>query len=274
MNSVIACIDLTESSKKVVDYALNICKELNAELCLFHSYQVPVAYSEIPVVTLSLEEIKNSAEKKLIEIKKDIEDQIQNKIKVTIELVLGEPANELENKCKSRKTDLVIMGTGNSNKLERAFVGSTTLHAINHLHVPVLVVPRETVFKKLNRIGFACDFMKVEKTTPTGILNAFCERFGAALHILHVETQDEIHSKDLQEQKELLDHLLKDLKPEFHYIKNESVEQGIHQFVNELQLDLLISIPKKHKLIERIFNRTHTNDLIFHSQIPILAVHE
>ena len=39
-------------------------------------------------------------------------------------------------------------------------------------------------------------------------------------------------------------------------------------------LDLVITIPKKHKLLEGLFKKSSTKQLVFDSHVPVMCVHE
>ena len=56
-------------------------------------------------------------------------------------------------------------------------------------------------------------------------------------------------------------------------IENTEVK-GINDFVTEHQINLVITIPKKHGLFDRLFKRSHTKHLAFHTHIPIMCIHE
>ncbi|NCW87667.1 MAG: hypothetical protein EBV71_02100, partial [Chitinophagia bacterium] len=51
-------------------------------------------------------------------------------------------------------------------------------------------------------------------------------------------------------------------------------EDGINDFAIRNELDLVITIPKKHSVVERIFKGTSSKQLIYHSNVPIACVHE
>ena len=62
--------------------------------------------------------------------------------------------------------------------------------------------------------------------------------------------------------------------PDFHYIDDPDIEEGINAFAETHGIELLITIPKKHKLLDKIFQRSHTRELAMHAHVPILAIHE
>jgi hypothetical protein len=37
---------------------------------------------------------------------------------------------------------------------------------------------------------------------------------------------------------------------------------------------MLLTIPKKHNFLENIFHKSKSEDLVLHSHLPIIAIHE
>jgi len=72
----------------------------------------------------------------------------------------------------------------------------------------------------------------------------------------------------------LIDTLFEELHPAYDFIENEDMEQGINNFAEKNNLDLVITIPKKHTLLDGLFRKSATKQLIFHSHVPVMCVHE
>jgi len=158
------------------------------------------------------------------------------------------------------------MGTKGESGIERVFFGSTTLTAIKHLSCPVIVVPPGKKYSSIKKIGFACDFRQVVHTTPTRFIKDFVKEFNAELHVLNVDFRNSRSNSETPEQSLLLHTMLEDLNPKYEFIEDENIEVGIEKFAQLNNLDLVITIPKKHKLLEGLFRKSHTKELVFHSQ--------
>jgi hypothetical protein len=50
------------------------------------------------------------------------------------------------------------------------------------------------------------------------------------------------------------------------------VKDGLEKYVQEVNADLLIFLPHEHNLIERMFFKVHTEDIITNTRIPALAI--
>ncbi len=96
----------------------------------------------------------------------------------------------------------------------------------------------------------------------------------ASLYVVNVyESKKEI-TAEKSVQQELLNSLLKEYNPSFQYENNEHFIDGINHFVEANNIDLIITIPRKHKLFEGLFTERHTKKLAFHSHVPLMYIHQ
>ncbi len=56
-------------------------------------------------------------------------------------------------------------------------------------------------------------------------------------------------------------------------MQNENIEEAIRQFSEENKLDLLIIIPKKHGLFNRLLHESHSKQMVVNTHIPVMSVH-
>jgi nucleotide-binding universal stress UspA family protein len=257
-----------------MEYAVGLAKQTGSSLLLFHAYQVPVSVTDVPIVLVSVEELQKNAETKMAEVKKSLEKTTAGAVRIYAEAKLGDTVDELEDLCNRIKPFAVVMGTKGATGLERVFFGSTTLNTIKHLSWPVIVVPPDKKYSAIKKIGFACDFREVVETTPAHVIKDFVKEFNAEIHVLNVDYKNAHFKPETPEQSVLLHTMLEELNPKYDFIEDENIEAGIEKFAEKNNLDLVITIPKKHKLLQGIFKKSHTKDLIFHSHLPILCVHE
>jgi nucleotide-binding universal stress UspA family protein len=274
MKTVIVPIDFSLVSDNAVDYAFGLAQQTACSLLLFHAYQVPVSMTDVPIVLVSVEELQKNAETKMAEVKKSLEHTTGGSVKIYAETILGDTVDELEDLCNRIKPFAVVMGTKGATGLERVFFGSTTLTTIKHLSWPVIVVPPGKKYSTIKKVGFACDFKEVVETTPAHFIKEFVKEFNAEIHVLNVDYKNARFKPETPEQSALLHTMLEDLNPKYDFIEDENIEAGIEKFAEKNNLDLVITIPKKHKLLEGLFRKSHTKDLIFHSHLPIMCVHE
>lgn len=275
MKTIIAATDFSPVSLNAVNFAADMAQSIDASLLLFNAYNIPVSYSDVPVLLVSVDEIKKSSEAGLDKLKEKILHVTSGKIKVYTEARMGNTVDELEVLCKAIQPFAVVMGAKGSSGIEKILFGSTALTAIRHLTWPVICVPPGKEYGKgIRKIGFACDFREVLETTPVKFIKQIVKEFNAELHIINVDYKEKHFRPETPEQSFLLHHLLEDVKPQYHFINNPDTEDGINEFAETNNLDLVIAIPKKHKLLEGIFKSSSTKKLVFHSHIPVMCMHE
>lgn len=275
MKTIIIPTDFSATATNATAYAVAMAKEIKASITLLHVYQVPVTITtDTPIVVVAEEDLRKSAEGHLNRLKMELEESTGNTIKVYSELRLGDTVTELEELSKNTNPFAVVMGSNGLSDIEQVLFGSTTLKTIRHLTSPVIAVPPGATFKGIKKIGFACDFKQVVDTTPAQLIKDFVHNFNAEFHVLNVDFQHRNFKAETPEESLFLHTLLEELGPVYDFIEDADVEKGIDQFAVKNNLDLLIMIPKKHRLLDGLFRKSATKQLVFHSHVPVLCVHE
>lgn len=275
MKTIIVPTDFSPIATNAMNFAADMAVNINADLFLLNVYQVPVTMTETPVILISADELRQQSEAKLEDLKTSLTHITSGKINIHTESKMGNVSDEIEDLCENQNPFAVIMGTKGASGIERVLFGSSTLRAIRHLKCPVIVVPPGKEFGAgVRKIGFACDFEKVVEKTPVQFIKNMVNEFNAELHVLHVDHDGKHFKPETPEESLMLHALLEDLNPSYHFIDAESVEDGINEFAEKNNIDLLITIPKKHGLIDTLFGHSSTKELVTHSHVPVMCVHE
>lgn len=276
MKTIIVPLDYSPVSINAANFATDMAMAINAEVLLLNVYNIPVAYSgDVPLMVVSLDVMKNNSERQLEKVKVALEHITSGKVKIKTRSCLGNTLDELETICRQVKPFAIVMGTKGKGKVEKFVFGSTTLAAIRHLTWPVICVPPGKEYGKgIKKIGFACDFRNTAETTPVTYIREMVTEFGSELHILNVDYKEKHFRPETPLESEHVHEMFIDLNPVYHFIEHPDVEEGINQFAEKNNLDLVIAIPKKHKLLEGMFKPSSTKQLIFQSHVPVMCVHE
>ena len=65
--------------------------------------------------------------------------------------------NNLNELCKAKGADLVVMGITGTSKIEEVLIGSTALSVVKNTTVPVIIVPAKVKNTAIKNVMFACD---------------------------------------------------------------------------------------------------------------------
>jgi nucleotide-binding universal stress UspA family protein len=273
MRTIIIPTDFSPAAVNAMNYGLDMALAVNASVILFHAYSVPISMTDVPVMLVSVEELEKNAQQQMRSLKEKAEHVVSGKIKITTESRLGDSVDELEQLCERVQPFVVVMGTRDSSGLERTLFGSTTMAAVRRLKWPVIAVPPGKEYGQgIRKIGFACDFKNVVDSIPAEVIKDLVKEFHAEFHVLNV-SPDGKNIDTSEGEFVLLKNMLEDAGPVYEFIKNDDVEEGINEFAETNNLDLVIMIPRKHNLLDGIFKKHHTKKLVFHSHIPVMCAH-
>lgn len=278
MKTILVPTDFSEVSKNAAHYAMQLAITLRAEkIILYNSYHaVPPVITEptapvMPVMDLDL--LTDISNNNMKDLKEELELAGNSGIHVESRNEYGVVTDDIEKVCAEVGADLIVMGITGSSKIEEFLIGSTALGVIKETKVPVITVPLESSFQPIKNVMLACDFKKVMETTPVVPIKSFLNDTGAALQIVNVYESEKEFSDVKTQQQEILREVLADFQPSFHFIKSENFISAVNDFVDENQIDIIITIPKKHGFFEGFFKERHTKKLAFHSHVPLMFVH-
>jgi nucleotide-binding universal stress UspA family protein len=272
MKLIIAPTDFSAISDNAIRYATDMAVAMGTNLMLVNVYQLPISFSEVPLVTISMDEIRKISEK-LAELKQNIESITENKIKIYTESRLGEVSEEITKLTDTLSPFAIVMGTRGTTGTGRFFMGSNTISVISAVGVPVFIVPPGVRFKLFKKVGLATDLREVVDNTPVGKIREIVQFFNAELHVLNVDYHRKHFTPSTPEETMNIDNLLVGLNPLYDFIENKDIDQGLNDFAEKNDLDLLITLPKKHSMLERFFEKSITRQLIHETHIPMMCIH-
>ena len=68
--------------------------------------------------------------------------------------------------------------------------------------------------------------------------------------------------------------MLYDLHPFYRFLDYDYIENGLEEFAEANKLDLLITVPRRHNIIDKLFNKSHSKNLVLHTHVPVMAMHD
>ncbi|MDP4261276.1 MAG: universal stress protein [Bacteroidota bacterium] len=276
MKTIIAPTDFSPVSLNAVNYAADLAVAMNLDLALLHICRLPLVFSEIPVPADSVKDLIKDAEERLVRLREDILERVKDRIKVSSEVRVGTVVTEIEDFSATLSPYAVVMGTQGGEAVARLIFGSNTIDAMKNLSWPLLVVPPDAKFKSIRKIGLACDLKKVVETAPVEELKTLVKQFGAELHVIHINREggDQAYGPEIIEESGLLQEMLDELHPAYHFLNNVNIDEGLSEYAGKNDLDLVVIIPKKHNLVDKLFHKSHSKELLLHTHVPVMSVHE
>ena len=277
MKTILVPTDFSDTAYNAATYALALSKSLGAvRIVLYHAYELIVPIPDVPTMIpmVNPDDLREASMEGLEKMKNELGALVPAETSLVIRADNTLLAATIEEVCKNEEADLIVMGITGGSKLEEVLVGSNTIDVVKNTSYPVLIVPGNARYKAIEKIVFAADLRKVAETTPVEPLKKLLHIFNAELHVINIDHESRHFSTDTPFETLMLDTLLEDFHPEYHFIDNPNVVEGIVEFAEENHADLILTIPKKHGLFEGIFKRSRTSKLAYQTHIPLLTLHE
>jgi len=271
MKTILVATDFSPAALNASNYAADMAMAINADVFLLHVYSLPVSYSEIPA-TVSIQAIQQNAEHLVIDLKESLVKRTGGRVNIKGQARAGTFFHELKVVCENTRPYTVVMGSQGTTAVERLLFGSHAVYSMKHLEWPLITVPPETKFSAIKKIGLACDFDHVVESVPVEEVKMLIADFHAELHILNIGKKRE-YKPELVFESGLLQEMLVALEPRYHFITSENTDEGILNFAEKMNIDLLIVLPKRHGLADKLVHASHTKKFVLHSHVPVMAIH-
>lgn len=274
MQTILIPTDFSENSENALDYAIELAKITIAKIFLLHVYQPIVVPSEVPII-IPTEELEENSKKELHKIGKRIHQEHGSNLTVEYVTRCGFPAEEINLFSEKKKVDLIVMGVEKTDSLTEKMIGNITSAVIKKAKCPVLSIDKHVKFKKIKKIALACDYEETNNNVILGPLTEFSKFFDAHIYVLNVTQEMEtITTVKKAAQGVKLNHSLEKLNHSFHYTMNEDVIDGINSFVDKMEIDMVVMIPRIHSALHNLFHEPNSKRMAFHTRVPLLALHE
>jgi len=142
-SKILYATDYSKASARALDEAIGLAKQNNAELLVVHviepvsSYVTAEDYGGAELYMRLEETTKREAQASM----KKLMDKLQkSKVKATSLMLKGIAHDQIVRAAKSRRVDVIVIGTHGRTGLSKLFMGSVAGKVVSMAHCPVLTV--------------------------------------------------------------------------------------------------------------------------------------
>ena len=279
MKNILCPTDFSPNSENALNYAVEIARKIKGNLILLHAYSVQLIDPNMPaeIYLSAYQEEEKSAKESLEELSNKIsesnKDENGNNIFNTEAIVTqGLVVDEVLSLINDFKIDIVIMGTHGTSGITELILGSNTASVIEKATIPVLAIPGNAVYKGINNIVYAYDDIKSGLPSFKWLLE-FARIYDSEITLLHIiETGKDTMDLNQKEFEKIKQSVTYD-KIRLELVKEENILEGINDYVNSNNVDVLAMAIRKRTLLDKIFSRSLTKKMAYHTRIPLLALH-
>ena len=260
MINIIIPLDFSQTSFNAAHYAANMYKgRTDVNLILYHYYNHGEDTDMAKHYLTSLQE-------ELSRFESQVETHLESGEKFI---------DSLAAYAHAKRAYMVVMGLTGRTPMSQRFSGSNTLLMSEKEVCPVLIIPENVSFNGFQNALITSELKYVEETPCLLTVKRVLEYFKPALHILNVDPKHYLElTEKYKEEKDKMEALLKEFDPAFYFMDLYDFHESVETFAADYNIDLIIIAPKYHDFFGKLFKTLHTKKLIYHTKVPVLAVHE
>ncbi|MFD3002718.1 universal stress protein [Pontibacter toksunensis] len=307
MKTILVPTDFSKEADNAFLYAVDMARKLKADILLFHAFHHPIfspfPYNEdekkLELREEKLEQLQTHICKLLRSLFRDYsvnynatgtpssslpngfytiilkgKDAEADAVYITCVCTFGLTTEEILKACNVYNANLVVMGMRGAGAISQALIGSTTTAIILNSEVPVLSIPAHRKFEGLKSIVAAVNLANLPDLQLLAPLRTIVKAFESKLHVLHLHKEEV-----LQEEQDLapntlekLHEHLSDIDLNVQFKRADEISQGIQDYVQEQQADLLVLIPGENTFLNRLLSKTTTMQVAAKAYVPLLTL--
>jgi len=275
MKTILIPTDFSTTSENAIDFAVAFAKKENAVIILLHAYHVtyPVSDFSGEIVAQEISETKQIAEEKLQQLCLKIMQT--DKVKCERVCKEGLATDMILEASRKMHPDFIVMGTKGASGIKEVLLGSNTAKVIERAQHPVIAVPEGALFHGIRQITYATNYY-VSDIDAIRKLSEIAEPFKAVINILHISDGEYIPESENELLKQFVSKVSKKVDyKNFSYqlIFGQNVEEELNNYLRNNSTDLLSMSTLHRNLVDKIFGKSITKKLAYHTNVPLLAFH-
>lgn len=271
ISNIIVPTDFSEAATQAMQYALSLANKLKASVHVLHINQVAMVDTTMPAETYQMfvKEIEDQTQDQFKKLEKEILDA--SGVTYTCHSKYGFVADEICDFALKQEADLIILGTTGASGMSEILFGSNASSVVSKTQTPVMVIPKNTVYKDLTRIVYATDYNEPEFPSMMRLIY-FAEQYDCPLDIVHVKSESDRYFN--AENNFFKKNRAQFSYPNMSYIDLEKgdVVASINQYVADKNVDLLVMAKHNRGFFDRLFHSSLSKKMAIHTHIPLLVL--
>ncbi|HEY9002008.1 MAG TPA: universal stress protein [Mucilaginibacter sp.] len=272
MKQILVATDFSNGAANAMEYAMDLAKVLNMGVCAINAIPSMEGVGNNIYNAVFIEDYHNNKRAALKDWAGKIVDDRYKDVPVTTLCMVGSLKTVLSEYVSQNHVELLVMGMIGSTGIT-GIVGSNASSVIEVIKIPTLMVPVESKFPEKPMITLATDYDTRLSAYDVNALNEMVSAFGAEkMNILYVSGKSE--DKNLETEESRMRDLIKNTTLDFNYVTGSSASEGILNFVQSNDTDILCLVKHHHNVVYRLFNRSTLDRVLNKSVKAILVLHE
>ena len=260
MKNILVPVGSTENGVNNLKYAIGFAGMSGAKVYLINIYKEFSKVGGLNKVTqLAFEE--NEAQ--LAEVLSQVDT---HGIDVIAKPIKGNPVEGIARVSKQLGIDLIIVSPQSVEIKDEIYLGKITGRLVKQTDIPMLVVPKDYLFRKAENILLAVKRTSFDKEEVLRPMLVLLRLFSAKLQVLRVKTPDAAEGDDHMDQE------LKSAMTSLTETENATIFQGVLEHFQSHNPDILCVLRRKRGFFKKLFEANVILKKNFHTSKPLLIL--
>ncbi|AFU69631.1 universal stress protein, UspA family [Psychroflexus torquis ATCC 700755] len=275
MKKILVPIDFSIPSENALKVAAKLAIKNKAELHILHVIELAESLFGTEQFNVDNEQIlffMKMASKKFVEF---LDKDYLKDISIIEHVEPGSASRIIRDVVEKNDIDMVVMGSSGASGLEEIVVGSNTEKVVRFSEVPVMVIKNELKDVDFKNAVFASNF-ELETMEAYQTAKGFVDSFKAKMQLLYIN----LPGNQFYSTTEIRDHIKNFLNKMEAPLSRDNIEiyndyslgEGILNGALSLKADLIIIPTHGRKGISHFFNGSVGEDVVNHSELPVLTL--
>lgn len=250
----------TSNTGETLQYAVDFAAQFSAQVFVMDVFSVSAKAGSLANIT---EKIAQSSKERL----KEVIDKVQVK-ETTIKIATfnGDIVDGLKEIDRELGIGLIIIAPRSNDIKEELYLGNTTGKIVKQTDLPVLVVPKGTIFKPFKTALTAFKSGILKKKRMLEPLLTIQKTFNTSINLLLVKTPG-YDKDDLKVHPALMD-----ISEQLTLTENATTYQGVLEHFQSQQPDLLCVFRRKRGFFKKLWEKNTILKSEFFVKIPVLML--
>lgn len=260
MKKVLVPTDFSKNAKNAEHFAAALSRDYNVQIYLLHVMHVPILDVNAPITLADtlMDNERKSTEEQLRKSADTLKEEYSVDVITKSQFGLG--SDVISEMAAELDVDFILMGTSGESNLMTSLFGSVSSAVIKNSNIPVLAIPQNAQYSKINLTVFGNDYQD-DISSELSFIRSIGNNFSSKIDHISVETRHGNYAKEIiydnDEGREVS-------------IWSDSVLEGILTYVKEVDADLIALKHHQRGFIQELFQPSTTMDMLKQSSAPLL----
>ncbi len=275
MKKILVPIDFSSCSMDAFLYAKNLANTLGYSLKVIHVYSGNLSALEVDILQPNKSTIESLEEYLdfFVSPTPDTDASIATLSKIETEVISDiNISSTLLNLAEDPEIAMIVMGTSGSKNIIDKMLGSISSTLAQKANCPVILIREGLKYKDFKNVLYASNYESANEELIQEVID-FGNTFRATMHFVHVDENDNYETVE----DTIFYKLFEKGDPAFSFnmvnIKNKPVLEGLTQYAEENQVDLIVLVNRHRSHLDNLFQLSLTKKMALNTKFPLMVFH-